>query len=340
MKILAIESSCDETSIAIIEDGKNVLSNVISSQIDVHKVYGGVVPEIASRHHLKNISVVLQESLEQAGCTLEQIDAFAVTAAPGLIGALLTGISFAKGLAYGVKKPLIPVHHMRAHIYANFIEHEFALPAIALVISGGHTQIVKMTKEHEFILLGETMDDAVGECYDKVARILGLGYPGGPVIDRLSREGKPTLAIPKTHVQGKYDFSFSGIKTHMLNYMNQCEMKGERIDAPTVAASFQHSVVSGLIEKVILAAKEEKISTILLAGGVAANSELRVRLKEACDSEQFQLYFPKMVYCTDNAAMVGVAAYHKWCRESDKERFNDFLSLNAISTKEITDDIS
>ncbi|MCX5774184.1 MAG: tRNA (adenosine(37)-N6)-threonylcarbamoyltransferase complex transferase subunit TsaD [Fusobacteria bacterium] len=339
MKILAIESSCDETSIAVVENGNNVLSNIISSQIDIHKVYGGVVPEIASRHHLKNISVVLQECLEQAKCEIEEIDAFAVTSAPGLVGALLTGVSFAKGLAYGFQKPLIPVHHMRAHIYANFIEHELELPAIALVISGGHTQIVKMTESHEFMLLGETMDDAVGECYDKVARILGLGYPGGPIIDKLSKEGKPTLTIPKTNVQGRYDFSFSGIKTHMLNYMNQCDMKGEKIDAPTVAASFQYNVVSGLIEKVILAAKSEAIDTILLAGGVAANSELRLRLGEKCLENNIQLHFPKMSYCTDNAAMVGVAAYHKYIREKNKEKFLDFLALNAISTREITQDV-
>lgn len=327
MKILAIESSCDETAIAVIEDGKKILSNIISSQIEIHREYGGVVPEIASRHHIKNIMAILEESLEEAKVKLEDIDYIAVTYAPGLIGALLVGISVAKALSYGAGIPLVPVHHLKGHIYSNFLEHDVELPALALVVSGGHTNIVYINEEHQFKNIGETLDDAVGEAYDKVARVLGLSYPGGPIIDKLYYQGNPdAIKITKPRVEGKYDFSFSGVKTSIINYVNKMKMKKEDFKKEDLAASFQKTVVEILKEKILKASEDKKVKNILLAGGVAANSLLRSEMSEVAKKEGIQLYYPSLKLCTDNGAMIGVAAYYKI--KYGKNKFAD-LDLNG-----------
>lgn len=336
MLILAIETSCDETSISLIRDGKEILSNIISSQIEIHKEFGGVVPEIASRHHIKNISAILNEALEEAEVKMEEVDYIAVTYAPGLIGALLVGISFAKGLAYSYKKPLIPVHHIKGHIYANFIENEIKLPAITLVVSGGHTNIVYIDENHNFTNLGGTLDDAVGESYDKVARVLGLGYPGGPVIDKLSKEGNgDAILFKEAKVEG-YNFSFSGIKTAVINHVNQKRMKEEEINKKDLVASFQNSVVKVLVKKTIKAALEKECKTILLAGGVAANSALREEMKKESLKNGIELHYPKIILCTDNAAMIGSAAYYK-LKYHEKKAFAN-LNLNGIATLNIEED--
>ena len=317
--ILAIETSCDETSIAIVGTNKKVYANIISSQIDLHAKYGGVVPELASREHMKNLSLVLNEALLKAKKNLSDINYIAVTKTPGLIGPLLTGISFAKGLAYGLNIELILVDHLKAHVYANFLEHEIDLPAICLLVSGGHTQIIKLTKNHEFLILGETLDDAVGECYDKVARIMQLGYPGGPAIDKICRDNinhnnintenkSNNIKIPNPKVDGEYNFSFSGIKTYALNYINRKNMKKEKIDKIGLACSFQNKVVEILMNKTLAASQKEGIKNILLSGGVSANSHLRNKMQEECDKLEKKIFFPKLEYCTDNAAMVGMAA--------------------------------
>ncbi len=336
MLILAIETSCDETSIAVLKDGKEVLSNIVSSQIEIHKEFGGVVPELASRHHIKNISAIMEEALETAKISMEEIDYIAVTYAPGLIGALLVGISFAKGLAYSYKKPLIPVHHIKGHIYSNFIENEIQLPAITLVVSGGHTNIVHIDENHKFTNLGGTLDDAVGESYDKVARVLGLGYPGGPVVDKLSKEGNPKAIQFKEANVGEYDFSFSGLKTAVINFVNNKRMKEEEINIPDLTASFQEGAVNVLVKKSIKAAVEKKCKTILIAGGVAANSELRKRLFEAGKEKEIEVFYPKMEFCTDNAAMIAAAAYYK-LKYSKGNVFAD-LNLNGKATLSIEED--
>lgn len=332
MVILGIETSCDETSIGIVKDGKKILSNKISSQILIHKEYGGVVPEIASRHHIKNISAILQESLDEAKITLDEIDYIAVTYAPGLIGALLVGVSFAKGLAYGKKIPLIPVHHIKGHIYANFIENKVDLPCISLVVSGGHTNIILIKENHEFINLGGTLDDAVGETYDKVARILGLGYPGGPVIDKMYYEGNSSfLKIPTPKVEG-YNFSFSGIKTSVINYVNKMNMKKEYFKPEDLAASFQKKVVDILCDKVLKACEEKLVKNIVIAGGVAANSLLRKELKNRGAEKGVKVYYPSLKLCTDNGAMIAIAAYYEIINGCKKE-IN--LKLNGKATLEI-----
>lgn len=337
MIILGIESSCDETSIAIVKDGKEILSNKISSQIEIHKEYGGVVPEIASRHHIKNIGAVLEESLEEANIKMEDIDYIGVTYAPGLIGALLVGVSFAKGLSYGYNIPIIPVHHIKAHIYSNLIEHDIEFPIIALVVSGGHTNIVYVDKSHNFENIGSTLDDAVGESYDKIARVMGLGYPGGPIIDKLYYKGNPKyLKIPEPKVPN-YDFSFSGIKTAVINYVNKCKMKGEEIAVQDLAASFQEKTVEILCKKTMAAAKEKKVSNIVIAGGVAANSLLRKNLEEFGNKEGIKVRYPSMKYCTDNAAMVAVGAYYKHKLYGEKA-ISD-LKLNGVATLDISKDI-
>lgn len=336
MLILAIETSCDETSIAVLKDGKEVLSNIVSSQIEIHKEFGGVVPELASRHHIKNISAIMEEALETAKISMEEIDYIAVTYAPGLIGALLVGISFAKGLAYSYKKPLIPVHHIKGHIYSNFIENEIQLPAITLVVSGGHTNIVHIDENHKFTNLGGTLDDAVGESYDKVARVLGLGYPGGPIVDKLSKEGNPKAISFKEANVGEYDFSFSGLKTAVINFVNNKRMKEEEINIPDLTASFQEAAVNVLVKKTIKAAVEKKCKTVLIAGGVAANSELRKRLFEAGKEKEIEVFYPKMEFCTDNAAMIAVAAYYK-LKYSKENVFAD-LNLNGKATLSIEED--
>ena len=311
MIILGIESSCDETSIAVLKDGKEILSNKISSQIAIHKEYGGVVPEIASRQHIKNIAAILDEALTEAQITLDDVDYIAVTYAPGLIGALLVGVSFAKGLSYAHNIPIIPVHHIKGHIYANFLEHDIKLPCIALVVSGGHTNIVFMGEDNKFVNLGGTLDDAVGESCDKVARVLGIGYPGGPVIDRMYYEGdRDFLQIPEPKV-GEYDFSFSGIKTAVINFVNKMKMKGEEFKQEDLAASFLGKVVDILCKKTLKAAKDKNVKTIILAGGVAANSLLRSQLTEEAKKLGISVYYPSMKLCTDNAAMIAEAAYYK-----------------------------
>lgn len=337
MLILGIETSCDETSISVVRDGKEILSNHISSQIEIHKEYGGVVPEIASRQHIKNIAAILDESLEEAGVTLDDIDYIAVTYAPGLIGALLVGLSFAKGLSYAHNIPIIPVHHIKGHIYGNFVEHDVKLPCISLVVSGGHTNIIYVDENHNFTDLGGTMDDAVGESYDKVSRVLGLGYPGGPVIDKLSYKGdKGAIPMPEPKVDG-YEFSFSGVKTSVINYVNKMNMKGEEFKPEDLAASFQHRVVDILCKKTVAAAKEKGVENILIAGGVAANSLLRSELTERAAKENIAVYYPSMKLCTDNAAMIAVAGHYKLKYGKDENKLGD-LKLNGIASMSIDKD--
>lgn len=338
MIILGIESSCDETSIAVIRDGKEILSNNISSQIEIHKEYGGVVPEIASRQHIKNIATVLEESLDEAKITLDDVDYIAVTYAPGLIGALLVGISFAKGLSYAKNIPIIPVHHIKGHIYANFLEHDIELPCISLVVSGGHTNIIYIDENHNFITIGETLDDAVGESCDKVARVLGLGYPGGPIIDKMYYQGnKDYLKITKPKVS-KYDFSFSGIKTAIINFDNKMKMMNKSYKKEDLAASFLGTVVDILCDKTLAAAREKNVKTIMLAGGVAANSLLRKQLKEMAEIHNIKVVYPSMKLCTDNAAMIAEAAYYKLKTSSSLEECFANLELNGIATLNINNE--
>lgn len=336
MRILGIETSCDETSIAVVEDGKIIKSNIISSQIEIHKEFGGVVPEIASRHHIKNIMAVLKESLDEAEMTLNDMDYIAVTYAPGLIGALLTGIAVAKGLSFGSGKPLIPVHHIKGHIYSNFMEHDVVLPAIALVVSGGHTNIVYIDEEHNFTTLGGTLDDAAGEAFDKVARVIDVGYPGGPIIDKMYYEGNPNaIKMPKSVLDGKYDFSFSGVKTFVINYINKAQMKGEEVNRYDLAASFQKNIVETLVEKTILAAKEKSVTNIVLAGGVAANSLLRKMMTEEGERNNIKVYYPSMKLCTDNGAMIAGAAYFGLVSGKKKPAASD---LNGFANMTLEED--
>ena len=339
MIILGIESSCDETSIAILRDGKDILTNKISSQIEIHKEYGGVVPEIASRQHIKNIAAILDEALEEAKITLDDVDYIAVTYAPGLIGALLVGVCFAKGLSYAHNIPIIPVHHIKGHMYANFLEHDIELPCIALVVSGGHTNIVYMDENHKFINMGGTLDDAVGESCDKVARVLGLGYPGGPIVDKMYYQGdRNFLHITEPKV-GEYDFSFSGIKTAVINFVNKMNMKNEEFKKEDLAASFLGKVVDILCKKTLKAAKDKDVKTIILAGGVAVNSLLRSQLTEQGAKLGIKVYYPSMKLCTDNAAMIAEAAYFKLkCAEKKEDCFAG-LELNGIATLDVTKDL-
>ena len=313
--ILAIETSCDETASAVVRDGREILSNVIYTQIDMHTEFGGVVPELASRAHIDKINYVVQKALSDAGKTLDEVDAIAVTYGPGLVGALLVGVAEAKAMAWAAGKPIIGVHHIEGHISANYIEHpELTPPYLGLIVSGGHTHLVVVEDWSKFRILGRTVDDAAGEAYDKVARAIGLGYPGGPKIDREAKEGDPTAVhFPIAHVNGsEYDFSFSGIKSAVLNYLNHAQMTGDTVKRADLAASFQKAVVDALVEHTIRAAKDLKIDRIGMAGGVASNSALRAAMKEACDAEGFKLYIPSPIFCTDNAAMIGVAAYHEY----------------------------
>lgn len=324
---MAIESSCDETSVALLLDGREVLSNVISSQIDVHTVFGGVVPEIASRHHLDNINNVTNQALAEAGVTLDDVDLIGVTHGPGLVGALLIGIATAKAYSFAKDIPLIGVHHIQGHISANYIQYpELEPPFTALVISGGHTNIVEVKGYNEFEVLGGTRDDAAGEAFDKVARVLGLGYPGGPKIDKAAKEGNPdAIHFKRVFLEkGSYDFSFSGIKTGVLNYINSEKQAGRDICVPDVAASFQQAVLEVIVTKAVNAAKEMKKDKIVLAGGVAANSRLREMLEAECRKNGIRLYRPDPVLCTDNAAMIGCAAYYKY-----KEGYRSGLDMDA-----------
>ncbi|HIS48412.1 MAG TPA: tRNA (adenosine(37)-N6)-threonylcarbamoyltransferase complex transferase subunit TsaD [Candidatus Scybalocola faecigallinarum] len=331
--ILAIESSCDETAAAVVKNGREVLSNVISSQIELHKLYGGVVPEIASRKHIEKINQVIEEALDTANVTLDDLDAVGVTYGPGLVGALLVGVAEAKAISYAKKLPLVGVHHIEGHISANYIENkDLEPPFLCMVVSGGHTHLVLVKDYGKYEILGRTRDDAAGEAFDKVARAIGLGYPGGPKIDKLSREGNPkAIDFPKAHVDGApLDFSFSGLKSSVLNYINSCKMKGEEIIPADIAASFQEAVVSVIVEKTIMAAKEYGIDKVCLAGGVASNSALRNRMKECCEAQYLKFYYPSPVLCTDNAAMIGAAAYYEYLAGSRAG-----LDLNAVPNLKI-----
>ena len=313
--ILAIESSCDETAAAVVKNGREVLSNIISSQIALHTLYGGVVPEIASRKHIEKINQVIEAALAEAKMTLEDMTAVAVTYGPGLVGALLVGVAEAKAIAYGAKKPLVGVHHIEGHVSANFIEHpDLEPPFVCLIVSGGHTHLVIVRDYGEFEIIGRTMDDAAGEAFDKVARAVGLGYPGGPKVDRAAKEGNPhAIEFPRARVGGsEYDFSFSGMKSAVLNYINQAQMKGEAISVPDLCASFQNAVVDVLVSRAVAAAKEFGYDKLAIAGGVASNSALREGMRKACEREGIKLYYPSPIYCTDNAAMIGAAAYYEY----------------------------
>ena len=317
IKILAIESSCDETAAAVVVNGRELLSNVIASQIDIHKKFGGVVPEVASRKHVEVINAVVEEALEQASLTAEEIDAVAVTYGPGLVGALLVGLQYAKGLAYSLKKPLIGVNHIEGHISANFIEHkDLEPPFVCLVVSGGHTFIVHMKDYGDFEVIAKTRDDAAGEAYDKVARALGLGYPGGPAIDKLAKEGNENaIKFPRSNFHEEtLDFSFSGLKSAVLNYLNKMEMKGEEINKADVAASFQKAVVDVLTDNVLKTCEMKKVNKIAIAGGVASNTALRNSLIKEGAKEDIEVLFPAPILCTDDAAMIASAAYFEYMR--------------------------
>lgn len=321
IKILAIETSCDETAASVIENGNQVLSNVVQSQIESHKRFGGVVPEVASRHHVEMITRVIEEALKNANLTAKELDAVAVTYGPGLIGALLVGVNAAKAFAFAHDLPLIPVHHIAGHIYANQLEHKIKFPLISLIVSGGHTELIKMNNHLEFEVIGETLDDAVGEAYDKVARLIGLPYPGGPEIDRLSKEGKETYDFPRALQDDSYNFSFSGLKSHVINKLHNEKQKNIEINKADVARSFQESVVDVLTTKTMRALKDENIETLIVAGGVAANSALRERFETLTKENNIELYIPSLKYCTDNAAMIGAVAYEQFKR-------GDFADLN------------
>lgn len=313
--ILAIESSCDETAAAVVKNGRQILSNVISSQIELHKLYGGVVPEIASRKHIEKINQVITEALAEANVKLDEIDAIGVTYGPGLVGALLVGVAEAKAIAYAKKIPLVGVHHIEGHISANYIENkELEPPFLCLVVSGGHTHLVCVKGYGTYEILGRTRDDAAGEAFDKVARAIGLGYPGGPKIDKLSKEGNAeAITFPKAHMEDSpYDFSFSGVKSSVLNYINGCQMKGIEYNRADIAASFQKAVTDVLVENTMHAVQEYGMKKLAIAGGVASNSTLRAAMKEACGENDIEFYYPSPIFCTDNAAMIGVAAYYEY----------------------------
>lgn len=328
VKILAIESSCDETAAAVVVNGREVRSNVISSQIALHTLYGGVVPEIASRKHIEKINQVITQALEDADTTLEEIDAIGVTYGPGLVGALLVGVAEAKAIAYAAKKPLVGVHHIEGHICANYIENkELEPPFLCLVASGGHTHLVKVADYGKYEIIGRTRDDAAGEAFDKVARAIGLGYPGGPKIEKKAKEGNDkAIVFPKAKVaENPYDFSFSGLKSAVLNYINGCKMKRQEINEADIAASFQKAVIDVLVEHAVHAAKEYRIDKFAIAGGVASNQTLREAMEDACKEHGIRFYHPSPIFCTDNAAMIGSAAYYEY-----QQGRRDGWDLNAV----------
>lgn len=324
--ILGIESSCDETSASIVKNGTEEISTVISSQIDIHKNYGGVVPEIASRHHVKNITIVLEECLEKANMTMNDIDAIAITYGPGLIGSLLIGLEAAKTLSFIYNKPLIPVHHIAGHIYANSLVKPLQFPLLAIVVSGGHTEIIEMKDHYKFEKLGGTLDDAIGECYDKVARVIGLEYPGGPKIDKLAQEGNITYKLPIPLQDDSYNFSFSGLKSAVINLAHNEEQRGQEIRKADLAASFQKVAVESIVTKVRKAIVDKNIKNVIVAGGVAANNGLRTAIKELTDELGVELSIPPMKYCTDNGTMIAAAGYYAY-----KEGRRADLNLNSKS---------
>lgn len=328
--ILGIESSCDETAAAVVKNGREVLSNVINTQIEIHKQFGGVVPEVASRHHIQAIDNVIDKALEEAGVTFDDITAIAVTYGPGLVGALLVGVSEAKALSYALDKPLVPVHHIKGHIMANFIEHkELEPPFVCLVASGGHSHIVQVKDYNEFEILGRTRDDAAGEAFDKIARVLGLGYPGGPLIDKLAKEGdKKAVKFPRVKMDGdSLDFSFSGVKTAVINYLHKLDQNGESYNKADIAASFQEAVTEALCTHTIEGAKRTGSEIITLAGGVASNSALREKMTTEAQKEGIKVLYPSPVLCTDNAAMIACAGYYSYLKGERAD-----LTLNAVAS--------
>lgn len=328
--ILAIETSCDETSIAIVKNGKEITALTVLTQMQVHANFGGVVPEIASRMHTENITMVLEETLQKANMSVADVDAIAVTYKPGLLGSLLVGIEFAKTLAYIYKKPLIKVNHLIGHIYANAINNELKFPILSLVVSGGHTELVIMRDDYEFELLGSTLDDAIGEAYDKVARVLNIPYPGGPGIEKLAREGSVSYDLPRPLLDDSYNFSYSGLKSQIINIVHNLKQKNEELRRADLAASFQYVAVEELSRKLDLALKNTNIKNVIIAGGVSANKYLREEISKVCEKHQANLNIPDFIYCTDNAAMIGAAAYPLYKRGE----FADF-SLNGESQANI-----
>ena len=328
MYILAIESSCDETSMSIIKDGREEICTVTNTQIDIHKKFGGVVPEVASRSHIENITIVLDELLERSKFTMDKIDAIGVTYGPGLIGSLMVGLQCAKTISLVTGKPLIPVHHIAGHIYANNLEKRLEFPLIALVVSGGHTDLVYMKEDYSFRRIGSTLDDAVGEAYDKVAKVCGLEYPGGPIVDKLAKEGKDTYDLPYPLDDDSYNFSFSGIKSAVVNIIHNEKQRGNEIRVNDICTSFQNRVVKVITKKTIRALKEYNCHNLVLAGGVAANSYLRQELKNVCLKDNITFNYPRISYCTDNAAMIGAAAYYAYQKGITAD-----LTLNAVAVE-------
>lgn len=331
--ILAIESSCDETSMSIIKNGSIEIATVVLSQIDIHKNYGGVVPEIASRNHIENITIVLEELLIKANMNLDDITAVAVTYGPGLIGSLLIGVQAAKTISLVTGKPLIPVHHIIGHIYANNLEERLKFPLIALVVSGGHTELIYMKEDYSFKKIGSTLDDAVGECYDKVAKVLDIPYPGGPTVDKLAHIGKDTYNLPYPLDDNTYNFSFSGIKSAVINLVHNEMQRGNKINKEDLCTTFQNRVVTILTKKTMRAIKEYNVKTLVVAGGVSANLGLREKISEECQKENIHVSFPKLKYCTDNAAMIGAAGYFAYQRGVTAD-----LTLTAMATDTVYKD--
>ncbi len=330
MLVLGVESSCDETSVSIVRDGKEVLANAINSQIDIHKKFGGVVPEIASRNHVYQVSMIFEEALNAAGVEAKDIDLVAVTIGPGLIGSLLVGVNAAKTFALLYKKPIIGVHHLAGHIYANAIEHEMKFPSVALLVSGGNTELIYMKDHFSFEVIGQTLDDAVGEAYDKVARVIGLPYPGGPAVDKLAHLGKDTYHLPRVYLDdNSYNFSFSGLKSAVINLAHNASQRNENIIPEDLCASFQNAVSEVLVDKTFRLAKEKGVKQIIVAGGVSANKGLKERFLSL--NPGFEICIPSIKYCTDNAAMIACAAYYQY----QKYHKYDDLSLNAYASLDL-----